>query len=56
MTMKAKNVTQISVYVRGGNVQHVESVPEGVEVIVIDYDNAVDNDGKPTEAVYTSED
>jgi hypothetical protein len=56
MTMKAKDTMQITVYVRGGNVQDVEGVPEGVEVIVVDYDNAVDNDGKPTEAEYTSED
>jgi hypothetical protein len=53
--MKTHDITRILVTVDGGNVQDVENVPKGVEVVIRDYDNAVDNDGEPTEAVYTFE-
>ncbi len=56
MIMKAKNIARITVTVSGGNVQNVEGVPHGVEVIIRDHDNATEKDGKPSEALYTCED
>jgi hypothetical protein len=40
--MTVKNIARIIVTVSGGNVQDVEGVPEGVEVMVRDYDNATE--------------
>ena len=39
----------IKVIVRGGVVQDVENIPEGMQVNVLDYDN-----GDPESCIYTS--
>jgi hypothetical protein len=54
--MITKNIARIIVTISGGNVQDVEGIPKGVEVMVRDYDNATEKYGEPSEAVYTFED
>ncbi len=54
--MRENDIARITVTVSGGNVQDVEGVPQGVEVVIRDYDNATEKDGEPSEAVYICED